>query len=119
MPVANNCTPDKIIDITPCFQCLTQTELLAVIVLCLAELDGYDLSKDLNTLMEDAACMKCLTDKQMLEGVTAVLANTAIRDGRTMDQIKEDIKCLLCTDPKTLKATIVYLWCKYWTLGPN
>lgn len=113
MATAAGCTPDELLDIVPCLQCLTSSELKAVLVLALATLNNYDLSTDLNTLMEDSACNVCMTDKQMLEAITAKISIYAGLRGYTINELRDDIKCLICTDPRRINALLVYLTCKY------
>lgn len=113
MAVAENpCTPNALLDNFPCFQCLSEKELLAVLVLALATGNGNDLSTDLDALMQNSACNACMTDKQMLEAVTALFANYYLTEGFTIADIRDDIKCLLCVDPKRLKAMLTYLICQ-------
>ena len=109
------CDKNELIDIYPCFQCLNKSELMAVLVYVLASLNGKDVSTDLPTMMEDAACIGCLDDKKMLEAIVGILASAVVSRDTTMDEIRADVACLLCVDPKMIKAMIVKELCTYWT----
>lgn len=108
------CTKEGFVSENPCLSCLTKTELIAVIVAALAQLNGYNLTTGVNTLMDDASCVKCLNEKQLLQAIATVAVEKGMTPGTTIDQIRTKIKCLLCTDPKTLKSMVPYLLCKYW-----
>jgi hypothetical protein len=117
MATPATCSPEALIADTPCFQCLSQSELLMVIVLALMEANNFTVADDLQTLLETTACANCSPDGQRLQAIAAVLANTFLtRD--TIEQIKTDGACLPCMQPGQLKSLIVYLFCLYFTT-PN
>lgn len=111
-PVVQDCTPNTLMNIYPCMECLTEKELLAVIVYILTVKGNYDLSEDLDQLMIDSACQACLTDKQMLQVITAMLAYWAGLQNSSMSDIRADVKCLLCAEPRKVKGLLVYLICQ-------
>ena len=111
-PVVQDCTPNTLLNIYPCMECLTEKELFAVIVYILAYKAGYDLSEDLNDLMSDSACQSCMTDKQMMEAVASMLAYWAGLQSTSMSEIRADVKCLLCAEPRKVKGLLVYLICQ-------
>lgn len=108
-----NCTPSANLATYKCLSCLSIDELLKLWVVILADSDrsGYSLPTDLPQLLEDAACWTCLSDKQLLQA--AISANAQdIEDGATLQEIREKIKCLLCANPKQVKAALAMLVCK-------
>jgi len=92
----------------PGVQAFGGQELDALIVLLLAERAGFDLATDLTTLVDDVACLKCWSDSQLKESLASFLW-TQQEAGSSADELMEKIKCLNCTDPKTIKALTNYL----------
>lgn len=95
----------------PCLSCLSESELFAVLILGLAPMAGYTLPGDQADMIKDSACFTCLSDKQMLQGVASIPAFLSF-EGKTTQQIRDEIKCLVCTDQKRMKAMLVMLLCK-------
>jgi len=89
---------------------------LKLLVVILADKSGssYTLPGDTASLLEDSACWKCLTDKQILQAIISALAED-IESDSTVEEIRAKIQCLLCADPKTVKAAIGYLVCSNFT----
>lgn len=109
----DNCTVTDLVDAFPCLNCLSKTELIAVLAQSLALLDSKDLSgSDLTTLLNDSACIGCLSETQMLRAVVSVIGKWANRS-MTVSAIRDDVKCLVCVDPGRVRALVVYLICVY------
>lgn len=112
MPV-ENCTIADLADLYPCLACLSETELTAVLTQSLAVATGYDLSgSDLTTLLEDSACIACMSKSQMLRALVGLVGGFADRS-MTVDEIRDDVKCLVCVDPGRVRALLLYLVCVY------
>lgn len=106
------CTPDGLLKVYPCLSCLSEAELKQVLLMTLAEILGtYDLPEDTGQLFEDSACYECLSDKQLLQVIVSMFAQAANWEGQDMDDIRDKIKCMLCANPKQVKAALAYLLC--------
>lgn len=116
-PEVDLCTKEGLVETYPCLQCLNNSELWAVLVMILATINNKDVSTDLNEMMEDAACIACLTDKQLFEGLVKVIGFGVINPETPMDEIRADVKCLLCVDPKMIKAMALKEFCT-WMQAP-
>lgn len=113
MPVTCS-SPSQLANSIPCLSCLSKTELLCVMVLALGEANGYTLPGDTNRLLSDAKCVTCLSDKQMLQALTALLANGNL-EGKSVTQIRASITCLACANPQQIKAALLNQICQYLT----
>lgn len=107
------CTPTKRLSTYKCLSCLSVSELLALLVIIEADntRSGYTLPGDGAKLMQDAACWTCLTDKQLLQSIVSARAEF-IESTTTVQDIRNKIKCLLCGNPKQIKAALAMLTCK-------
>lgn len=112
--MATTCTPNGLLGEYPCFSCLSQTEMLAVFILIANELLGtYTLPAEVDTLLEDSACFNCISDKQKFQAIISTMAQVAYaRSEKSMDDIRDEIKCLLCAPPGLLKAAAVLMLCQ-------
>ena len=107
-------SPSDLANAIPCLACLSQTELMCVMILALATSNGYTLPGDTNAVITDSKCVTCLTDKQMLQALAGLLAGSTL-DGLTVTQMRARIKCLACANPRQLKATLLSQFCQYIT----
>ena len=105
-------SPSSLIGQYPCLACLSNTELLAVMVLALATSNGYTLPDDTSRLLTDSKCVTCLTDKQLLQALAGLMAGGML-SGQTVTQMRAKIKCLVNANPKQLKAALVNLICQF------
>lgn len=112
MAIAISCTPSSLLDTYPCLACLSESELKAVIVVALAE----QLRLTTDEILENSACFKCLSKKQMLQAATAIIGNEYLSD-MTVSAIREKIKCLLCANPDAVNAALTYGLCRLYTVG--
>lgn len=106
--MAITCTPADLLETYSCLQCLSEKELLAVLVLALSDNAGETVTETL----ENSACYTCLSDKQKVQAITAIFGDTFL-SRYTVTEIRENIKCLLCATPAQMKAALVYLLCQY------
>lgn len=112
MPLTTIVCDKSISTVFPCLQCLNESELIALLVLMMSEESGYTLPQDTNKLLNDSACLTCLSDKQLLQSLVALAANDMLDQDTTANQLREKMKCLVCASRKQLYAAIVYLICK-------
>lgn len=108
------CTPSELIDTNPCFQCLSEKELLAVLVFVFVTANQSNIAQAL----VDSACFTCMSKKQMLQAVVSILANTYL-SGQTIDEIKQEMKCLECASDNQLRAALLQQFCAYWQSLPT
>ena len=106
-------TKDELMALYPCFSCLSDTELMAVLIYVLSELNGKDIATDLPEMMDDSACYNCLVEKQMFQGMLAALAVKVLPDGVTVNQLRNITKCLNCVDPNRMRALALNEWTTY------
>jgi hypothetical protein len=87
--------------------------MLAVFILIANELIGtYTFPADVSTLMEDSACFNCISDHRKMEAILSAMAQVAYTRGeKTMADIQDEIKCLLCVPPGMMKAAAVLMLC--------
>lgn len=107
------CTPSELIATNPCFECLSEKELLAVLVFVFVTANRSNIAQAL----VDSACFTCMSKKQMLQSLVSLLANTYL-SGQTIDQIKEEMKCLECASDNQLRAALLQQFCTYWESIP-
>lgn len=107
-----DCTPSALTGVIPCLSCLSEKELLTVLVFILASADSYSLPTDTNQLLADSACFTCLSDKQLFQALITAVANEFLRESLTVEEGAAAVKCLQCANPKQLKAALVYLLCQ-------
>lgn len=112
--MALTCTPSELIAANPCFQCLSDKELYAVIAMAFATVNR----KTISEALVDSACFTCMSKRQMLEALVTILANTYL-SGMTIDQIKEQMKCLECASDSQLRAAALQQFCAYWEALPT
>lgn len=99
--------PAELLKAKPCLSCLSEHELMAVLVLALAQKnDTY--ANNLPKLMTDSVCYTCMSKKQLLEAFTAMVVNQAL-NGKTTSQLVALTKCIRCAKPQQLRAALVYL----------
>ena len=99
--------PSELLKASPCLICLSEHDLLAIIVVALAQA-SQTYADDTALLLKDSVCYTCLSKKQMLVGFTAMVANQGL-NGLTQSEIMEKIKCLQCASPQQLRAAFLYL----------
>ena len=107
------CTPSHDLDLTPCLDCLSTSQLWMAFFVLMADVLEFNLPTDLPTILEASACYNCLSDKQMFEAALGRMANATEQDS-TIAAFREKMKCLQCMDVHRIKAAIVYLSCVLW-----
>lgn len=117
MPRENsNCTPAGLLDPEPCGLCLSDTQLMAVIgvLLCAINKELGEVSACTpEAMMEKAKCFKCESNHQMLDSLVAIIGNYAEAVGvtGTPGELIESASCMMCSEPKMLKAIALSQLC--------
>jgi hypothetical protein len=102
------CTPSSLIAAVPCLACLSDNEMLAVLVGILATAADVDQT----TLLTSSACYTCLSKKQMLQALVTIAGSDLLGPENTPDTILEQVKCLRqCSNEKQLLAALLSLLC--------
>lgn len=91
---------------------------MALLVVILADLLDYDMPDDIPEILSASACFKCQSNRERMNGLMGKLISVE-RDGYTIDQLREEIKCVLCWDDVTLKSAITLFICEMMNFEPN
>lgn len=117
--VTDPCSLTALTADSKCFNCLNAHEKQALLVWFLAQglqaAGGLDLT-DPNALINYVACFTCEPSFVLDSFNVAVAQNLAAAGGARVDlsiaDLRAAIKCLVCTDDKTLQAAETVLRCK-------
>lgn len=112
-PKAFDCTPKSLMASYPCLACLSEKEMLAVIVGILAI--GVD--KTVSQAMTNGACFSCLSKKQMLQALVTMLGNDILGASVSAQDVVNQMHCLVCANEKELLAAILKLYCDDYILS--
>ena len=99
---------ENVIADNPCTQCFQGQQLDALIVNFLATKAGFTLPDDLSELIAETACLKCLSDTQLKDNLASALWSQ-FANGQTANDLMEQIACLNCANPQTVKALTNHL----------
>lgn len=108
--LAYECNPKSLLESNPCIACLSEKEMLAVIVGILA----IGASKTVAEVMADSACFACMSKKQMLHALVTILGSEVLGAEHTPAEVVEQMHCLVCVDEHKLLAAILQLICVNW-----
>lgn len=111
-PVVGSLVCSKnITKLLPCLQCLSEQELWAALAVVWSFAADVDiLTRDgLSDAMDQAACLECLNDTELLKAEITVIAY-AFADGQP--EITQSISALSQQPIHRLKALIVSLMCR-------
>lgn len=111
-PESFQCTPSSMMASTPCLACLSEKEMLAVIVAILAIAAG----KTIPEVVSDSACFTCLSDKQLLQSIITYLGNDLLGETVSAQDVVDQMHCLVCAPQKQLLAALVKLLCDNFTI---
>lgn len=116
MPVPpTDCSPATVLADTHCLDCLSQTQLKGVLFLLWANLAGFILPDDLETILKSSQCNNCgIGETRRLVMEVEAMANAA-SNNMSIGQIQDALKCLPCMSLGQLDAGISTLKCKYWS----
>jgi hypothetical protein len=108
--MAVTCTPSELIGHNPCLNCLSDKELLAILMYIFAYANGHTVTQALT----DSACFNCLGQKhQKLVALVTILADHFLR-GASVPTIVNDIKCLECAPDSQITAALLSEICTYY-----
>lgn len=110
---AFDCTPSSLLASTPCLKCLSEHEMIAVIVALMALAAG----KTIPEVMSDGACFTCLSDKEMLQALVTKLGNDLLGERYTVQDVIDTYHCLVCAPDKQLRAAILQMLCADFTVS--
>lgn len=101
---------------SPCPLCYSTTQILAAIAYTLCVINNRGTTGcDPATLMLDAKCYKCDSDKEKLSLIFKTLATYAsdLNVNLTISELLQNAKCLECSEPGMIKAIIVKELCDF------
>ncbi len=100
--------PELLANDHSCVTCVAGQQLDSLIITLLATKAGLTLPDDLDTLVEDTACLRCLVDTQLNQRLADFLWQQNAPDD-TLDELQAQGKCLQCVDPQTIKVLTHHL----------
>jgi hypothetical protein len=106
-PQAYDCTPSSLLASTPCLKCLSEHEMLAVLVGIMA----LYAEKDIPTVMEESACFTCMSKKEMLQALVTIFGNDLLGDSHSAQDVVDEYHCLVCATDLQLRAALLKLLC--------
>lgn len=96
----------------PCLYCLSDKEILAIIVHAMRV--SATTVETFTQLMKNSACFAAqMGKKDMLVAVAAMVANELV-NGQTVQQLRTAVPCAPCATEKQLQGAFVYLMAKYY-----
>lgn len=115
IPSQNPCTLDYLTSVAPCMECLSVSQLEAILIIILGAILGIesDVDAELAATVEFVA----LSKKQQLEAVIAALGSTL--EQLTPADAMELSKCWYCANPAQRRAVLVSYLCQLGELRVN
>ena len=101
-------TPSGLKNARPCLNCVSEKRLKAIIVYVMRNSVGLSLPD----LTAKSACFMCMSRKDMLEALTAMIANQLL-PGVTGRNLAALVPCKICDSDKQLEAMMLYLFATY------
>lgn len=95
-------TPKTLIGTNPCLDCLSEKELKAILLYIFAYLNSHTITEALT----DSACFRCLSKKQRLHSLVAILADKFLEEV-DVPTIITSIKCLECSSDDQIEAALL------------
>lgn len=113
--MAVTCTPSALVSHIPCLNCLSDKELLAVLLYIFVQANGHTVTQALT----NGACFNCLGEKkQRLVALITVLSDYFLR-GVSVPTMIEQMKCLECAPDSQITAALLSEICTYYGSGQN
>lgn len=106
-PNAYTCTPASLQAANPCLNCLSDKELLGVLVGILIQANDTTVK----AALQKSACFTCLTRKQMKQGLVTIM-NEGLGGATTLSKAVAMLSSLRNVDETRLNATALYLLCQ-------
>ena len=110
LPLAT-CTPNSLLKLAPCLACLSDHELLALLVYAMAQ-ESSTYANSTANVVKDSNCLTCMSKKQLLQAMVSLIGFEFLR-GMSVATARNKIKCLTCLSDHRLEAAFVYLLCDY------
>ena len=107
VPIAYDCDPSSLLASNPCLACLSEKELLAVLVGIIATANGDTPAE----VMEASKCFTCMSKKQMLQALATILGNNLLGEGHSPQEVIDEQHCLVCATEQQLLAALLYQIC--------
>lgn len=104
--------------ISPCALCVSDSEMKAALAYITWVLNnGSQTGFHIGTVMSNAACLACESDKEMLAHILGILASSVIKLGYANDvpTLLKNSACLECSPPRMVRAIILKQLCDYMT----
>lgn len=113
MALIANCTPAEVVNRYPCLHCLSTSDLLAL--LAYLWMAANSKQGDLATVLEDATCFDCISEKQKLEGEIAIMIDALLNNENiTPASVMEIVRCMACLPKSKKESIILSMQCEYW-----
>lgn len=106
-PQAYECTPSSLLASNPCVACLSEKEMLAVLVGILATYNEQTVAE----VMSESACFTCMSRKQMLQALVTIMGNELLGQEHTPQEVIDNMHCLVCATDQQLYAALLYQLC--------
>lgn len=107
MPILT-ATPSALKNAKSCLNCVSEKRLKAIMVYVMRNSAGLSLSD----LTANSACYMCMSKKDMLVALTAMIANQLL-PGVTGRDLAALVPCKICDSDKQLEAMMLYLFANY------
>jgi hypothetical protein len=92
----------------PCLSCLSKSELEIIKLILWANAAGITLPAAMDTVLADSQEILQMSDTQML--ITELVAMKAILlPESTFEQMVENLRCMKCIPPKTVRAATLLM----------
>lgn len=115
------CTPNALLSREPCGECLPEREILAILAIMLCKITNQDANATCTVadLADAAKCFTCMSDSDMLRAIAVLVYNYGIDNGylASATGLRQDSACMLCADPKLVRAIILYYICLGFSTG--
>lgn len=115
------CTPEALlsgtIPIESCLTCGSDRQLMAALALIMCKLAAGSSRADcsVETNGPAAACFACMDDHQMLAALVSMFLSYTVALGymEADGTLMQDASCLICADPKLVRAIILQKLCTF------
>jgi len=113
------CNSTELLALIPCFECLSETQLLAIKARIMCQINGRGADCDPATMRDEASCLVCFSDRHLMILEIALLYALAVergdREAVTPEELADEVKCLVCLPPHDLKAIFEKQLCDWFT----
>ena len=110
-----HCTALELAHKYPCLRCLSNKQLLAVLLYALTQLMETTVAEALAC----SACLNCMGKKDKLVALVAIIGEVGLGEDFDIAEMKEQIKCLECSSENQLLSAILYIMCDLFAEFPG